>query len=72
MKVAGIAGIKQDGSIQGLGIGEAGKILKQYKEKEFVGLSKVYYFDNFGRRISKAVKPAPAKPAPAKPAPAKK
>lgn len=68
MKVAGIAGIKQDGSISGLGIGEAGSILKKFKQGEFSGFAKVLYFDNFGRRVSRQViaKPAKAKPAPVK------
>ena len=54
MRFAGIAGIKDDGSVQGLGIGKADEILKKFKSSSFEGFAKALYFEDGGRRISKA------------------
>ena len=62
MKFAGIAGIKPDGTTQGLEVGDADKLLKDFKSSSFEGFAKAVYFEDGGRRISKAGSPAKPKP----------
>jgi len=64
MRYAGIAGVKADGMTQGLEVGEAGKLLKSFKSSSYEGFVKAIYFEDGGRRISKAGSPAKPKPKP--------
>jgi hypothetical protein len=68
MRFAAIAGLKNDGKIEGLGQGTPDQMKKKFRSGAFVGFRRVYYFENTGTCKSKPGKPAqPAQPKPAKP-----
>lgn len=65
MRLAGIVGLKSDGKRKGLSVGLANEVIKEFKKKQFEGFSKVIYFEDSGRKITKKGSPA-KKPATAK------
>ena len=64
MRFAGIIGFKPDGTIKGLEVGEADKLLKSFKSSSFEGFAKAVYFEDAGRKISKAGSPSKPKSKP--------
>ena len=62
--VAGVYGVKADGSVKGLGIGFGSKILEKYRSENPQEFVKIKYFDTNGRKKQRKVVKSIAKPKP--------